>query len=311
VTATAAERPAAHRGWAIAQVLGSVVLVGLLIVVFGTEPFLRAFSVVDTPAVLVALLLGLAAVLAQADRWRRVAHGYDAKPSHTAAVTMTYEANFLNMVLPGGVAGDAIRALRHPTEQGGRLRIGATVVALERLLGTLVTVLGAAMALLIGGRTPLATVLAFAGAAVLAAVLWPGLRRLGPRALLRAFAASVLMWGSLMALFVFGAATSIPGVSLRDSVALGAVCLAAMAIPLNVGGWGPRESITAVAAMLWGLPMVDGVTAAATYGVLALVGALPGGALVLLDTARRASGGAGLRLRRGEPSPQQAADRRP
>jgi uncharacterized membrane protein YbhN (UPF0104 family) len=278
---------ARHRGWALAQVLASVVLVGLLLAVFGAEPFLRAVGSVDAPAVLVALALGLVAVLAQADRWRRVAHGYAAQPSVTASVTLTYEATFLNMVLPGGVAGDAVRALRHPTEQGARLRIGATVVALERLLGTLVTVLGAAVALLFGGRTPLATTLAFLGSGVLVAVLWPGLRRLGARALLRALGASVLMWGSLMALFVYAGTTSVPGLTVAEAVPLGAVCLAAMAIPLNVGGWGPRESVTAVAAMVWGLPMVDGVTAAATYGVLALIGAVPGGVLVLVDAARQ------------------------
>ncbi len=284
---TARPRTTRHRGWAIAQVLASVLLLGLLLAVFGAEPFLRAVSSVNAPTVVVALALGLVATLAQADRWRRVAHGYAAQPSVTDSVTLTYEATFLNMVLPGGVAGDAVRALRHPTEQGARLRIGATVVALERLLGTLVTVLGAAFALLVGGRTPLATTLAFLGGAVLVAILWPGLRRLQARALLRALGASVLMWGSLMTLFVYAGTTSVPGLTVAEAVPLGAVCLAAMAIPLNVGGWGPRESVTAIAAMVWGLPMVDGVTAAATYGVLALVGAVPGGVLVLVDAARQ------------------------
>jgi glycosyltransferase 2 family protein len=279
-------RPARHRGWTVVQVLVSVLLVALLVAAFGAEPFMRAVRAVDGPAVVVALLLGLVAVGAQADRWRRIAHGYAARPRVREAVSLTYEATFLNLVLPGGVAGDAVRALRHPTEEGARLRTGVTVVALERLLGTLVTVLGAAVALAVGGRTPVVTALAFLGSAALLAALWPGLRRVRPGELARALVASLAMWGSLMALFVYAGTTSVPGLSIGDALPLGAVCLAAMAVPVNVGGWGPRESATAVAAMLWGLPMVDGVTAAATYGVLALVGSLPGGALVLLAVLR-------------------------
>ena len=52
--------------------------------------------------------------------------------------------------------------------------------------------------------------------------------------------------------------------------------LAGMAIPLNVGGWGPREAAGAFAAMLVGVPPAVGVAYAAGYGLLATVSVLPG-----------------------------------
>jgi uncharacterized membrane protein YbhN (UPF0104 family) len=57
--------------------------------------------------------------------------------------------------------------------------------------------------------------------------------------------------------------------------------LAAMVLPVNVGGWGPREGVAAglFAAAGWGA--AQGVAAATAFGVLALVATLPG-ILVLL-----------------------------
>ncbi len=299
-----AGRPAAprpRRGMAALQVLVSVGLVAGLVAVFGAEPFLRAVRSVDLTGVLVALVTGLVAIVAQADRWRQVAAGYAAAPSGGDAVVLTYQATFLNMVLPGGIAGDAVRALRHPGGGGPRVRTGVAVVAVERLLGTAVTVLGATVALALGGDLPVLALVGLVVCAGIVGLIWPGLRRVRPVALLRAVMASMLMWAALMALFVHAATSAVPTLGRTDTLALGAICLAAMAIPLNVGGWGPRESVTAVAAMMWGLTGSDGVSAAAAYGVLALVGSVPGAVLVLADLVRRPSGGLGplRRVRHG------------
>ena len=62
----------------------------------------------------------------------------------------------------------------------------------------------------------------------------------------------------------------------------------AMALPLNIGGWGPREGVTAVAFGAVGLGAAQGLTTAVVYGVLSLIACLPGAVVLLLPavTAR-------------------------
>jgi len=58
--------------------------------------------------------------------------------------------------------------------------------------------------------------------------------------------------------------------------------LLAMALPLNIGGWGPREGVTAVAFGATGLGAAQGLTTAVVYGVLSLIACLPGAMVLLL-----------------------------
>jgi hypothetical protein len=64
-------------------------------------------------------------------------------------------------------------------------------------------------------------------------------------------------------------------------LALSLLSLLAMSVPLNVGGWGPREGVTAWAFGAAGLTAAQGLTVAVLYGLLALVASLPG-AVVLV-----------------------------
>lgn len=68
------------------------------------------------------------------------------------------------------------------------------------------------------------------------------------------------------------------------------VVLAAMLVPLNVGGWGPREGVAAglFAAAGWGAE--QGVAAATAFGVLSLIATLPGLVVLLAGPVRRAVG---------------------
>ena len=70
--------------------------------------------------------------------------------------------------------------------------------------------------------------------------------------------------------------------------ALGLALLAGMAVPLNLGGWGPREAAGALAAAMFGLPPAVGVAFAAGYGLLATVSVLPGFIVVCSHRSRRA-----------------------
>lgn len=65
------------------------------------------------------------------------------------------------------------------------------------------------------------------------------------------------------------------------------VVLAAMLVPLNVGGWGPREGVAAglFAAAGWGA--AQGVAAATAFGVLSLIATLPGLVVLLAGPLRR------------------------
>ena len=66
--------------------------------------------------------------------------------------------------------------------------------------------------------------------------------------------------------------------------------LLAMVMPLNVGGWGPREGVAAWAFAAAGWGAAQGVAAATAYGLLALAATLPGAAVLLGDAvARRAA----------------------
>ena len=66
-------------------------------------------------------------------------------------------------------------------------------------------------------------------------------------------------------------------------VPLALVVLAGSAIPANVAGWGPREGVAAWAFAAAGLGASAGVTAAAAYGALVLVAALPGAVVVVVQ----------------------------
>jgi glycosyltransferase 2 family protein len=98
--------------------------------------------------------------------------------------------------------------------------------------------------------------------------------------------ASFLVVGGYLGMFLLAArAAGVPGPPLQ-LLPLGLVVLLAAAIPLNVGGWGPREGVAAwvFAATQWGA--AAGASVATAFGVLTLVSVLPG-AVVLLAARRQ------------------------
>jgi uncharacterized membrane protein YbhN (UPF0104 family) len=68
---------------------------------------------------------------------------------------------------------------------------------------------------------------------------------------------------------------------------LAMLVLLAMVVPLNIGGWGPREGVAAWAFAAAGLGAAHGVAAATAYGVMGLVATLPGGLVLAGDRIRR------------------------
>ena len=61
-----------------------------------------------------------------------------------------------------------------------------------------------------------------------------------------------------------------------------------MVVPVGVAGWGIREGTAALVWSVAGLTVADGVAVSVAYGLIVLVGTLPG-VLVLLSPDRRVS----------------------
>jgi hypothetical protein len=68
---------------------------------------------------------------------------------------------------------------------------------------------------------------------------------------------------------------------------LALVVLIGAALP-NIGGWGPREGVTAWAFAAAGLGASRGVSTAVVYGVMVFVATLPGAVVLLVSWARHA-----------------------
>ena len=220
------------------------------------------------------------------------------------AVAAYYRSLFLNVTLPGGVVGDVHRGISHgrDTSDVGR---GLRAVAWERSAGQVVQVVLTVAVLLVAavaacGRpmplVALALLAAAAGVALAARVRpaagrsrWARLRRAAARDLRdgllagRAWPAIALASALVVAghavTFLIAARTAGATAPPSQLLPLALLVLLAAALP-NVGGWGPREGVTAWAFAAAGLGASLGVATAVVYGVMVFVASLPGAAVL-------------------------------
>ncbi|PXY19160.1 dolichol-P-glucose synthetase-like protein [Prauserella muralis] len=295
--------------WPWLRLLGGVALLAGLGWRLGADAALAGLARLDAVAVLVALGLGVATTVLCAWRWCLVARHLGLALPLGVAIGDYYRSLFLNAVLPGGVLGDAHRAVGHGRRAGDVGR-GVSAVVVERTGGQLVLAAVALPALLVqpapasvlaadltlvvlalaavvavlvvlararsrdGGvrwRRSLADVLSGVRAGLLAREVWPGVLLLSLAAL-----------AGHVTLFVVAARTAGSAAPVSELAPLFVPALLAMALPLNVGGWGPREAFCALAFGAAGLGAAQGLAVAVTYGVLALLASLPGAVVVLL-----------------------------
>jgi hypothetical protein len=89
-------------------------------------------------------------------------------------------------------------------------------------------------------------------------------------------------------LATFGIAVAAVGAELPplQLLVVALVILFGAAIPLNVGGWGPREGVAGWAFALAGLGASAGVAASTLYGILAMIAVAPGAIVILVFAAR-------------------------
>ena len=107
---------------ALLQVAVAAGILGWVVLLFGTGPFVAAVRVLTWPGVVGALVLGSIGVLVQAQRWRLIARRHGIELGWRAAAERCWQAAFINSVLPGGLAGDVVRAAEQRPVGAGRRR---------------------------------------------------------------------------------------------------------------------------------------------------------------------------------------------
>ncbi|RJS92531.1 lysylphosphatidylglycerol synthase transmembrane domain-containing protein [Salinisphaera sp. Q1T1-3] len=293
------------------RVLTAAGLLGLVAIGVGDQAVAARLDRVRWPMIAVAVLLVQAQIVLSGLRWRMTAQALGQALSRHRAVAEYYVASLLNQVLPGGVSGDVLRAARN--RPAGDNRVGWTVavhaVVIERLAGQAALVLVAAVGLLIwllthgheiDGAVPLVagavSVLAAAGLLVAAAARWAPARLarlagifagavraawLGPGLFLRQAGLSLAIVAGYLGVFALaGAAVGAP-LSFPAAIALVPLVLLTMLVPVSIAGWGVRETAAAALWPLAGASAADGVATSIVYGLVSLVGALPGAMLLL------------------------------
>ncbi len=290
------------RAWVRAGV-GVGILVAIVVQV-GAEPFVRGLAALTFEAVAVAFVLGAAATVAAAARWRVIGRRLGLSLGWGQAVAAYYRSQFLNTVLPGGVVGDVHRAVTHGRD-AGRLAQASRAVAAERAVGQAVQLVLAAVVVVSLGLWDYApgvgiVVLALAVVCVCVVIAArvnsrarTAIRREmailrvavgSPAALATVTVASVAVVACLVAMFVVACVAVGVDAPLGRLIGLAVIVILAGSIPFSLGGWGPREGVAAWAFALAGLGATTGIAVSTAYGVLAMIAVTPG-AVVLAASA--------------------------
>lgn len=275
----------------------AVSLAGLVLLMWWADAGAVAQRLQDADLVWlgVALITLTALTFLMAKRWQIVTVALKMELPFSRAIREYYISQLVNLVLPGGVAGDVGRAIR--TRNEGDFVRAAQSVAAERFLGQ------AAMFALMGVAFVCAMLVP--GGIDWPAFVWPAFIWICIAGLLAATA--VAFWLTLthtatarFLRLVFGLMRS-TGVILNSIlvtallifslyacaratgtvIPLGAVftliplILSAMLIPLSVGGWGWREGAAAALFPLIGASPNAGIAMGIAYGAMMTLAALP------------------------------------
>ncbi|BEP14104.1 hypothetical protein acdb102_24150 [Acidothermaceae bacterium B102] len=286
-----------------ARLVGGAAILALVVWRLGTGPIVAGLRSVSAGSLAAAVAITAVTTVCAAWRWSLVAQGLGVAVPLPRAIAAYYGSQFLNTALPGGVLGDVDRGVRHGRDAGDVGR-GLRAVAWERFAGQVVQVVLAAVVLLVL-PSPVRSALPVIGAVLLASALTALLlRRLIPDRWARAVStdvregllvrqawpgitlASVVIVVGHAATFVIAARTAGSRASVASLLPLALLVLLAMVVPLNIGGWGPREGAAAWLFGAAGLGAGQGVATATVYGVMVLVSSLPG-AVVLVAARRR------------------------
>ncbi|RAS65040.1 uncharacterized membrane protein YbhN (UPF0104 family) [Lentzea atacamensis] len=307
-----------------------VLAVAILVAVglrLGTGAFVDGLRAIDAFSVAAALAIGFATTLLSAGRWVLIARRLGLSLSLRTAVSDYYRALLVNAVLPAGVLGDVHRAVNHGRESGDVGR-GVRAVFFERFAGQMVLI-GIGLAVLLTHPAPglgLApdgptVALVLAGLAALVVVGWrirpvrkvlvntlaDGIRLLSFKTWPAVIGLSAATVAGYVAMFVVAARAAGSDATITQLAPVVVLALLIMAIPVNIGGFGPREAFLAVAFGAAGLGAQHGFTTGIVYGVLALIAALPGAVVLFLSRRTKVEKAEVVAERLGQPREQELA----
>jgi uncharacterized membrane protein YbhN (UPF0104 family) len=290
--------------WTWARPAAAAATLTVVVWHLGVGPFLDGIRAVDGTALVAGAGIGVLTTVCCAWRWTLVARGLGLRLSLPAAVAAYYQSVFLNLTLPGGVAGDVHRGVSHGRDVRD-VGLALRAVAWERTAGQVVqAILTVAVLLALPSpvRSSIPLVVMALVATVIALVLigrarpgggrsrWARVRSaiagdvrdalLARRAWPAIALASALVVIGHAVTFVIAARTAGTTASVSLMLPLALLAMLAMVLP-SIAGWGPREGATAWAFAAAGLGAEQGVATAVVYGVMVLVASLPG-ALVLV-----------------------------
>ena len=265
------------------RLAATVATLAVLVWQLGTGPFLDGLRAVDAGALAAASGLAVLTTVCCAWRWRTVAGGLGADLPLGTAVAAYYRSLFLNVTLPGGVVGDVHRGFSY----------GLRAVVWERAAGQVVqAVLTVAVLLML--PSPVRPVMPYVALGLLVAAgavaLTLRARRWGTLPAREAWPvvtlASALVVAGHAVTFLIAARTAGVTAPVSELLPLALLVLLGAALP-NIGGWGPREGVTAWAFAAAGLGASLGVATAVVYGVMVLFSTLPGAAVLLAGSVHR------------------------
>jgi uncharacterized membrane protein YbhN (UPF0104 family) len=299
--------------WSVARLGGGAAILAVLVWRVGTGPFLDGLRTISVWPVVAATAIAVVTTACCAWRWHLVARGLGVGVLMPAAIAAYYRSQFLNTALPGGVLGDVHRGVRHGRDAGDVGR-GLRAVAWERAAGQAIQVVLALVVLLtvaspVRASMPAVT-LAVVAAALGVVLVVRALPNSGVSRRARALRAvgadvrggllargawpgivltSVVVVAGHTVTFLIAARTAGSTASTRQLLPLAMLVLLAMAVPANIGGWGPREGVAAWIFGAAGLGADQGVAAATVYGVFVFAASLPGAIVLVVAWVHRGS----------------------
>jgi uncharacterized membrane protein YbhN (UPF0104 family) len=296
--------------WAWARPAVAAAVLAVVVWRLGAGPFRDGVRTVDGRALAAAAGLAVLTTVCCAWRWKIVARGLGVDLPLPVAVAAYYRSLFLNLTLPGGVVGDIHRGVSHGRDMGDVVR-GLRAVAWERSAGQVVQIVLTAVVLLVL-PSPVHSCMPLVAIAVAVAVFgialaararpdggrsrWGRVRSaaardireglIARRAWLGIALASALVVVGHAVTFLIAARTAGTTAPPSRMLPLALLVMLAMVLP-SLGGWGPREGVTAWAFGAAGLGADHGVATAVVYGVMVLVASLPGAAVLVVAWFRR------------------------
>ncbi|KKB81294.1 hypothetical protein VW35_01625 [Devosia soli] len=277
-----------------------VIIIGLLWSLADGPRALALLAGADWRYLALAFLAVNLQTIASAWRWHRVAARLGQAIAPSRAIAEYYLSQLVNQSLPGGVLGDAARAVRARHEAG--LGIAAKSVVIERLAGQiamfgLLAVAGTwaiwtpgGLALSMDKAQLLVVALVICTVLLVVASLLRLVRKKWSLRLGRSIRIALVndgAWieqtglsGLILALNLasFSLCALATGTSLNAEAILVLVplILCAMLVPATVAGWGFREGAAAGLFPLAGASAAAGFAASLAFGLVILAASLPG-----------------------------------